>query len=173
MFVELAQKLSSIEGKTQYGYLPKDIKALVDDILVEMFEDDTLADMYEKWNDINREKLSLYYDAKEKPDIPIEENKEFRSLKNMIIKFAKEYGEAQCKESLPVNFASDYAFTNIAKAFFKLFQSSYQNKSKKLDSKIDSKLRAKINEKKLAQGIKIDVSFANDEDEEESFGMSM
>ena len=173
MFVELSEKLSSIEGKKQYGYLPKDIKSLVDEILVELFKDDKLSEMYEKWNDINREKLSLYYDAKKKPDIPIEDNKEFRSLKNMIIKFAKEYGEAEHKEYVSKNFASDYAFTNIAKAFFKLFESSYQKKSNKLNSKIDSKLREKINEKKLAQGLKINVSFADDEDEEEYFGLSM
>ena len=91
----------------------------------------------------------------------------------MIIKFAKEYGEAEHKEFISKNFASDYAFTNIAKAFFKLFESSCQKKSKKLDLKIDSKLREKINEKKLAQGLKINVSFADDEDEEEYFGLSM
>ena len=91
----------------------------------------------------------------------------------MIIKFAKDHGEAEHKEFKSKNFASDYAFTNIAKAFFKLFESSCQKKSKKLDSKIDSKLREKINEKKLAQGLKINVSFADDEDEEEYFGLSM
>ena len=44
-----------------------------------------LAKLYSKWNEINREKLSLYYD-KEKPDIPLEDNKEFRSIKNYILK---------------------------------------------------------------------------------------
>ena len=77
------------------------------------------------------------------------------------------------KEYISKNFASDYVFTNIAKAFFKLFENSYQKKSSKLNSKIDSKLREKINEKKLAQGLKINVSFADDEDEEEYFGLSM
>lgn len=34
-----------------------------------------LAKLYSRWNEINREKLSLYYDN-EKPDIPLENNKE-------------------------------------------------------------------------------------------------
>ncbi len=47
-------------------------------------KDNNLSALYDKWNEINNEKLSLYYDSKNKP-IPIEKNKEFRSIKNKII----------------------------------------------------------------------------------------
>ena len=46
-----------------------------------------MAELYAEWNKINREKLSLYYEKKE-PDISLENNKEFRSLKNDIIRAA-------------------------------------------------------------------------------------
>ena len=41
--------------------------------------------LYEEWNKVNREKLSLYYENKD-PTVPLVYNKEFRSIKNMIIR---------------------------------------------------------------------------------------
>ena len=37
-----------------------------------------------EWNQVNRQKLSLYLEKKE-PDLPLEANKEFQSIKNKII----------------------------------------------------------------------------------------
>ncbi len=54
-------------------------------IVKELARDSRIADFYADWNNINRHKLSIYHD-KPDPDIPLEENKEFRSIKNAIIK---------------------------------------------------------------------------------------
>ena len=66
--------------------------------MAEIAKDKTIAELYSKWNEINREKLSLYHEKKT-PDIPLEENKEFRSIKNMIVNSVAEYIEnnPQCR----------------------------------------------------------------------------
>ena len=85
LFRKLAEQLKSYNGRLMYGYLPKSIKETVNNIVAEIAKDKNLEYLYLKWNEINREKLSLYYD-KERPDIPLEDNKEFRSIKNYILK---------------------------------------------------------------------------------------
>lgn len=85
LFRKLDEQLRNYNGRLMYGYLPKSIKETVNNIVAELAKDKNLSKLYSKWNEINREKLSLYYD-KEKPDIPLEDNKEFRSIKNYILK---------------------------------------------------------------------------------------
>lgn len=73
LFRKLAEQLKSYNGRLMYGYLPKSIKEIVNSIVAELANDKNLAKLYSRWNEINREKLSLYYD-KERPDIPLEDN---------------------------------------------------------------------------------------------------
>ena len=84
LILELRKQLDNCKGKKAYGYLPKKAKDIVNKILKELMKDENLSELYSKWNEINNEKLSLYYDNKNKT-IPIEDNKEFRSIKNKII----------------------------------------------------------------------------------------
>lgn len=77
LYRKLAEQLKSYNGRVIYGYLPKSIKETVNNILAELAKDKNLSKLYSKWNEINREKLYLYYD-KEKPDIQLEDNKEFK-----------------------------------------------------------------------------------------------
>ena len=77
---KLVSQLEGYTGRKQFGYLPPELKATVNQIVAELAKERGVANLYGKWNRINREKLSLYYDQK-KPDIPLEENTEFRSLK--------------------------------------------------------------------------------------------
>ena len=88
LYQKLMEQLKTVKGKKVYGYLPRNIKNTVDDIVREIAKDESIAKLNAEWNRINREKLSLYHD-KETPDIPIVENKEFRSIKNTVINMAK------------------------------------------------------------------------------------
>ena len=88
LYQKLIEQLKTVKGKKIYGYLPKNIKNTVDDIVREISKDEGIVKLNGEWNRINREKLSLYHD-KETPDIPIVENKEFRSIKNTVISMAK------------------------------------------------------------------------------------
>ena len=85
LFVKLRRQLDQHKGKKVYGYLPKEIKATVNDIVSHLATEPAIKELYKEWNKVNREKLSLYYENKD-PTVPLVDNKEFRSIKNMIIK---------------------------------------------------------------------------------------
>ncbi|MCM1333928.1 MAG: relaxase MobL [Eubacterium sp.] len=85
LIFQLAVQLKKHKGKKLYGYLQKSDKIVVDAIVKELAKDSRIADFYAEWNNINRQKLSIYHN-KPDPDIPLEDNKEFRSIKNAIIK---------------------------------------------------------------------------------------
>lgn len=87
LYIRLISQLTNYKGKKMYGYLPKNIKQTVNCIVAELAKDERIAELYSEWNKANREKLSVYYDKK-KPDIPLEENKEFRDIKNAVIRSA-------------------------------------------------------------------------------------
>ena len=174
LFRKLDEQLKSYNGRLMYGYLPKSIKETVNDIVAELAKDKNLAKLYSKWNEINREKLSLYYDN-EKPNIPLEDNKEFRSIKNYILKSVNllsiatptnEFGKSTVKQSV----------SGIVLTLAKLIANSCKRKRAKLFGQVDSKLKSKLEEKKLAHGLKTDRTVNQNEienDEEQGFTMSM
>ena len=148
---KIKDELQQQKGKKLYGYLPRKMKKLVDFALHEFAKDDILSEIYAKWNEVNREKLSLYYDTKDKPAVPIEKNPELRSLKNMLIRTA-----------LGINYDAPVA-VNIARLgflFSMLAKQIVNSAGKRLDElnkmmpKSDSKERDKIRAKKLAHGQK-------------------
>ena len=85
LFVKLRKQLDQHRGKKVYGYLPKQIKATVNEIVTHLSSEPAIEELYKEWNKVNREKLSLYYENKD-PTVPLVDNKEFRSIKNMIIR---------------------------------------------------------------------------------------
>ena len=89
LFVKLRKQLEQHKGKKVYGYLPKQIKATVNEIVVHLSAEPAIEELYKEWNKVNREKLFLYYENKD-PTVPLVDNKEFRSIKNMIIKAVME-----------------------------------------------------------------------------------
>ena len=93
--LELAHRLSKTSGKKVYGYLKPDVKALVDFIVEELASDDRIAKLYDLWYEQKENTIKTYTD--EVPDrIPLAQNKEFKSIKNAII-----------KEALKLNLAED------------------------------------------------------------------
>ena len=84
LFRKLSSRLKKLSGKKLYAYLPKDVKEIVDQLVSDLAKSKGIAQLYEEWNEVNREKLSLYREKKE-PDLPLEENPVFRSIKNKII----------------------------------------------------------------------------------------
>ena len=147
----IKENVQQQKGKKLYGYLPRETKRLVDSALHEFAKDEDLSALYAKWNEVNREKLSLYYDTGDKPDVSLEKNPEFKSLKNLLIKTA-----------LSMDFSAN-AQTNTARIgfmFSMLARAIANSAGKKLDElnkmtpQTDSKEREKIREKKLAHGLK-------------------
>jgi len=85
--IELSYRLGRTKGKKQYGYLDKDIKKLVDEIVDLIAEDEKIAELYDLWYEKKFEILRTYT-SDMPPIIPLSKNKEFRSIKNEIIKQA-------------------------------------------------------------------------------------
>ncbi|WP_418848450.1 hypothetical protein [Ruminococcus sp.] len=174
LFRKLAEQLKSYNGRLMYGYLPKSIKETVNNIVAKLARDKNLAKLYSKWNEINREKLSLYYD-KEKSDIPLEDNKEFRSIKNYILKSVNLLSNATPTNQ---NYKSsvEQSVSGIVLTLAKLIANSCKRKRAKLFGQVDSKLKSKLEEKKIAHGLKTDRTVNQNEienDEEQGFTMSM
>lgn len=180
LFPILKEQLSQLDGKKSYGYLPKSVKKTVDEILDEVLKsNENLKNLYHKWNEINREKLSLYYDSSKYEDIPITENKEFRSVKNAIIKLAlsidmsKDYWWEEYHTGSEGYDYSERITTGIIGMIIGIIASSASNKLKNLGLQsrkhsTDKKQRQKIREKKMAMG-----HHPKDEDEDDGFTMSM
>ena len=170
LFQKLISQLESYSGRKQYGYLPPEVKDTVNKIVIELANNDDIAELYREWNKVNREKLSLYYDKK-KPGIPLEDNKEFRSIKNTIIKAAVEIIQASTDENYTHQTITT-SIRNLAKALCLLISQSYMKKLSRLNKQIDSKLKSKIEKKKSAHGLKTDYSVIEYDGENEK-GISM
>ena len=85
--LELADRLSKTKGKKVYGYLKPDVKAIVDSIVEELANDSRIKKLYDLWYEQKENTIRTYTD--EIPDrIPLAKNKEFKSIKNAIIKEA-------------------------------------------------------------------------------------
>ena len=85
--LELADRLSKTKGKKVYGYLKPDVKAIVDSIVEELANDSRIKKLYDLWYEQKENTIRTYTD--EIPDrIPLAQNKEFKSIKNAVIKEA-------------------------------------------------------------------------------------
>lgn len=169
LYVRLTSQLSDYKGKKVYGYLPKNIKQTVDSIVAELANDERIAELYYEWNKANREKLSVYYDKK-KPDIPLEENKEFRNIKNAVIRSAVLMMKTE-QQGQPVSVNS--SIRNLVIQLAKAIASSCHKRRAKLSAQMDSKLKSKVEQKKQAHGLKTDRSVPEYNDEEQGFEMHM
>ena len=94
LMLELALQLEAVKGKKSYGYLPKPQKKLVDRIVDEMERLPSVRKCYEQWQ-ILQGKVDAYYHDKELKRVPLSQQKEFRSIKNAVIKEAENI--RQCK----------------------------------------------------------------------------
>ena len=84
MLKTLAEKLQKHKGKKVYGYLPKEVKNLVNGVIDELMRDSDLQKLYELWYEQRENVLKTYRD-KMPERLPISANEEFKSVRNAII----------------------------------------------------------------------------------------
>ncbi|MBQ4180295.1 MAG: hypothetical protein II615_05965 [Ruminococcus sp.] len=172
LFNQLNEAMKQHKGKWLYGYLQKPVKEIVDKIVHEIAKDPGIAALYAKWNEINREKLLLYHEKKT-PDIPLEDNKEFRSIKNDLLRLMKTLSQLPVSEQITAANLSP-GISGLIHKLAQLIAKNCMQRRAKLRSQADSKLLSAIEEKKRAHGLKTERSAQNyDEDDDESFGMIM
>ena len=158
----LRKELDGCKGKKVYGYLPKKVKRFVDYAVAQFANDPSIKELYQKWCEVNRQKLSMYHDSLQEDDVPLEDNSAFRSLKNAVIRAALAMDFTQ----LPTE-----NYSNIGGLLSQLAKQIAQSSLKKLDAlnrktvRGEKKEQQKINEKKLAHGLK--SGRASEKEEEE------
>lgn len=92
LFMAFAEGLKLSKGKKQYGYLQPKLKAMVDNIVDELAREEIVSKAYNLWYEMRNEVLNSYMDNL--PEfLPLSQQKEFKSIRNMIIKEADNYNK--------------------------------------------------------------------------------
>lgn len=89
MIWKLSKQLSTVAGKKTYGYLPKPMKKLVDKIVDQMARLSTVDACYQTWWELQCQVEDYYSEDKKRMRLPLSQQKEFRQIKNAVIKEAE------------------------------------------------------------------------------------
>ena len=93
LLLQLAEKLKTIGGKKQYGYLKSPLKALVDEIVEELAKDPRIAEAYDLWYELREDVLRTYKDTMPER-VSLSQQKEFKRIKNLVIQEAMRLEES-------------------------------------------------------------------------------
>ena len=99
LITELAERLQNYTGKKVYGYLPPATKRIVAAIVDELAGDERIAEAYSLWQDMRDEVFSFYSKAKPKR-VPLSQKKEFKPVRNMVIREVVQMMEQLQSESV-------------------------------------------------------------------------
>ena len=87
LLVQLSDRLSRTTGKKVYGYLKSDVKAIVDQIVAELAGDENIRELYDLWYEQRENVLRTYTDHFPER-VPLEQDREFKSIRNAVIQEA-------------------------------------------------------------------------------------
>ena len=176
----LADRLARISGKKVYGYLKSDVKDMVNDIVDLLGQQPQIQELYKLWYQ-ERESVLRTYTDEMPPRVPLSQNSALRPLRNAVIQEALRIqpqeetvveGESPPVESPPKEAfeeaaenepvpeppiqASPSSTTNLLREAVRLFQLKFDAPVQDQRQRPERKLRQKVNEKKAAQGMKIE-----------------
>ena len=89
MIWDLSRQLGQVGGKKTYGYLPKPMKKLVDEIVDQMARLPTVDACYQTWWELQCQVEDYYSEGKKRLRSPLSQQKEFRQIKNAVIREAE------------------------------------------------------------------------------------
>ena len=89
MIWNLSRQLGQVGGRKTYGYLPKPMKKLVDEIVDQMARLPTVDACYQTWWELQCQVEDYYSEGKKCLRPPLSQQKEFRQIKNAVIKEAE------------------------------------------------------------------------------------
>ena len=87
LLIQLSRRLANTSGKKVYGYLKADVKAIIDEIVAELSKDENIRKLYDLWYEQREDVLGTYTDHFPERQ-PLEQNKEFKSIRNAVIQEA-------------------------------------------------------------------------------------
>ena len=121
LVAKLHEQLNSSKGKKVYGYLKADVKKTVDEIFIRLAENESIQKMYSLWCEMEQQKHDVYSSAKlQFPKLA--DNKEFKSVKNMIIRTVLDMNypviDVEIEETDPTEqFENDDFYVDISPQF--------------------------------------------------------
>ena len=122
MIWNLSRQLGQVSGKKTYGYLSKPMKKLVDEIVDQMARLPTVDACYQTWWELQCQVEDYYSEGKKRLRPPLSQQKEFRQIKNAVIKeaehihmnrFSFEDGEMQDDGEQISTYAMSYKCQNL------------------------------------------------------------
>ena len=165
LVLKLHNQLVESKGKKVYGYLKSDVKKTVDEIFARLADNESVKKMYELWCEMEQQKHDVYSSAK--VGFPsLVDNKEFKSVKNMIVQtvLQMDFQQPEINVEMPeiADENTDQLKNEIlANTIFNLFvnlsrciEDDYHHKFQSGRKMIDSKLRKMIQQKQQALGQK-------------------
>ena len=177
LLLQLSDRLRFTSGKKQYGYLKAPLKSLVDEIVDELEKEPVVKEAYGCWYELREEVLRSYRD--DLPErLPLSRQKEFKNIKNLVIRQAMQLGkeiqeEAESRSeragpdpipeaSTHTGWASQDRYRSAAQRnavqllrhLGNLFREQAPVSAMPAPRLVDQKLRRKIQEKKKALGLK-------------------
>ena len=167
--IDLVEKLHTqlveSKGKKVYGYLKSYVKKTVDEIFARLADNESVKKMYELWCEMEQQKQDVYSSAK--VGFPsLVDNKEFKSVKNMIVQTVLQMDFQQPEINVEIPEIADEntdQFKNemLANTIFNLFvnlsrciEDDYHHQFQSGRKMIDSKLRKMIQQKQQNLGQK-------------------
>lgn len=144
LLASLASHLAKSKGKKQYAYLSAQEKRLADAIVDELSKNAQIAALYDSWCQSREEILRIYHETLPERT-PLSQNEVFRSIKNQVIQ------EALRHDGLSENGAA----LRLLRGLAQLLQNDVAFQSESAH-RTDRKLRRKLQEKKQAQGLKME-----------------
>ena len=99
ILAEIKRRLPT-KGKLKYGYMPKDVKNLVDEAVDRLEKNPKVAELYDLWY---KQKCAIIetYTNNFPPKVPLSENETFRDIKNAVLQAAKEMDNPEVMKPLP------------------------------------------------------------------------
>ena len=93
VLAEIKHRLPT-KGKLKYGYMPRDVKNLVDEAVDRLEKNPKVAELYDFWY---KQKCAIIqtYTNNFPPKEPLSENETFRDIKNAVLMAAKEMGDTE------------------------------------------------------------------------------
>ena len=165
LVLKLHNQLVESKGKKVYGYLKSDVKKTVDEIFARLADNESVKKMYDLWCEMEQQKHDVYSSAK--VGFPsLVDNKEFKSVKNMIVQTVLQMDFQQPEINVEIPEIADEntdQFKNemLADTIFSLFanlsrciEDDYYHKFQSGRKMIDSELRKMMQQKQQALGQK-------------------
>ena len=150
----LARRLRNTRGKKVYGYLKADVKAVIDRIIDELANMESVAVAYDAWQEMRNEVLLIYSDKLPDP-LPLSEQKDFAKIRQVVIDEAMRVADSETISAPDITSVSDSGgtilqATRLLNHLSRIFEDSTQNMITPRHT--DSKARRKEQYKKMAQG---------------------